>query len=137
MFKLNDRLDEQVEAHLHRLRRNGWLTFKGMDAVNILRKAMHVRIANPPVLVAHCHSQLAFAPHDYEHFVPRGFNFKAAENLATVEGTIGGKGEVYSLLYHPDRAADPSGLYLSSVSTLASAFPTEVFDAVQIPGMPF
>jgi hypothetical protein len=132
VFNLADQLAEQVEAHLNRLRRNGWLTFKGPDAVELLRRVV---LVNPqPHLIAHCHYNLAARPQDYEFFIPTKVEVIAKKRLVKITGRCHGTdGAEQTLFWHPEKSADPSGKFLSSISTLASCFPESAIAAVEVP----
>ncbi len=135
MFNHFSQLDEQVEAHLNLLRRNGWLTFKGSDAVDLLRRAMLVK--PQPLLIAHCHYSLAAAPHDYEFFTPESVEViprsRNSPKLVKITGrSRGQEGPVQTLFWHPDKPTDPSGTFLSSVSTLANCFPASAIAGIQL-----
>ncbi|MBU6454559.1 MAG: hypothetical protein KGS72_22510 [Cyanobacteria bacterium REEB67] len=136
MFKTSNLLDEQVEAHLNRLRRNGWLTFKGIDAVEMLRRVIFLK-GQPPILIAHCHQQLATEPLDYANFIPRHFSHNVRGKLVTITGTLGPSGEEHKLFYAPNNPVDGSGQFLSSISTLESCFPRAEIEAIQIPALHF
>jgi hypothetical protein len=132
VFNLAAQLDEQVEAHLNRLRRNGWLTFKGTEAIEVLRRVL---LVNPqPHLIAHCHHTLEAAPVDYEFFIPETVEVIARPKMVKITGRCKGpNGAKQTLFWHPDKSSDPSGTFLSSISTLARCFPEGAIAAVDVP----
>lgn len=134
MFNQAQLLDEQVESHLHRLRRTGWLTFKGAEAIDLLRKVAHLKLQ--PILVAHCHHSLIARPNDFEYFVPARVTVDGHEKLVKVEGRyLGPDGVPQTLYWRPGQSWDSSGTFLSGISTLASAFPANELAAVELPAL--
>jgi hypothetical protein len=131
VFRLANQLDEQVEAHLNRLRRNGWLTFKGAEAIELLRKVVHLK--QQPILIAHCHRQLGSGPHDYEYFIPSSIGIFPRERLVRVGGTIGPNGAPQTLFWHPEKSCDSSGTFVSGISTLRQYFPLDEIASVELP----
>jgi hypothetical protein len=135
VFNLADQLKEQVDAHLTHLQRKGWLTFKGPEAIELMRKVLLA--PSKPILIAHCHRQLGFGAHDYEYFIPASIFVNPAEKLVRIDGNIGPRGASQTLFWHPERSADPSGTYLSSISTLRQYFPHEEIAAIRVPPLEF
>ncbi len=136
MFNLSSQLDEQVEAHLNRLRRNGWLTFKGSEAVELLRRVLLVQ--PKPHLIAHCHYNLAASPLDYEFFIPESVEVISRPKVVKITGRCKGPdGAKQTLFWHPDKPTDPSGTFLSSISTLASCFPESTISGITISPLKF
>jgi len=129
VFNLAAQLDEQVEAHLNRLRRNGWLTFKGPEAIDLLRRVLLVK--PQPMLIAHCHYSLQAEPQDYEFFMPESIEVIRRQKVVKISGRC--KGAEQTLFWHPEISADPSGTFLSSISTLARCFPESAIAAVEVP----
>lgn len=131
MYTLAQMMQQQVDAHLEQLRRSGWLTFTGEEAVTILRKSIF--LPRCPVLIVHCHQRLGFAPREYEHFVPRLFNASRRHGLVTISGVLGERESPLDIHWLPDRAFDESGTYLSGVSTLPGYFPQQALAAINVP----
>lgn|GEM_PF-2817658 len=131
MFNQANLLEEQVDAHLHRLRRTGWLTFKGAEAIELLRKVLQLK--QPPILVAHCHYSLSARPNDFEYFIPTRIEVKPAEKLVKVHGRFNGPdGAEQTLTWRPGQSWDSCGTFLSSITTLASSFPKDELSAVEL-----
>jgi hypothetical protein len=132
VFKIADLLKEQVDAHLNRLRRNGWLTFEGPEAIDLLRKV--VLVQQKPMLIAHCHYSLQAEPQDYEFFLPEKVEVIARQRLVKITGRCRGpEGAEQTLFWQPEKYSDPSGTFLSSISTLATCFPGSAISAIEVP----
>jgi len=132
VFNQANLLEEQVDAHLLRLRRTGWLTFKGAEAIELLRKVQHLK--QPPVLVVHCHHSMNARPIDFEYFIPTRIEVKPAEKLVKVHGRYNGPdGAEQTLTWRPGQSWDSCGSFLSSITTLANGFPKDALSAVELP----
>lgn len=131
MYTLAQMMQQQVDAHLEQLRRRRWLTFKGEEAIAVLRKSIF--LPRCPVLVVHCHERLGFSSRYYENFVPRHFNASRHTGLVTISGVIGENEKPLQIFWSPDRAYDESGTFLSGISTLPDYFPQQALAAIELP----
>lgn len=107
-------VDRQIAMNIGNLRAQGWLTYIGVNALDLMRRLATMRGLDRPKLTVYCERGAGSPAHVYDNFVPLAVVIDGFHADIEVYGSIRGPNPV-RLLFERGRLADHSGLYVSYV----------------------